>query len=42
VGIDMDHQVHRYFITAKQTEFALGGATAGLLVIGRDLADTPA
>jgi len=42
VGIDMDHLVHRYFITAKQTEFALGGATAGLLVIGRDLADTPA
>lgn len=42
VGIDMDHPVHRYFITAKQTEFALGGATAHLRVIGRDLADTPA
>ena len=42
VGIDMDHQVHRYFVTAKQTEFALGGATAALRVIGRDLADTPA
>jgi alkylation response protein AidB-like acyl-CoA dehydrogenase len=42
VGIDTDHPVHRYFITAKQTEFALGGATAQLLVIGRDLADTPA
>ena len=42
VGIDMDHPVHRYFITAKQTEFALGGATAALLIIGRDLADTPA
>jgi len=42
VGIDMDHQVHRYFITAKQIEFALGGATSRLLVIGRDLADTPA
>ena len=42
VGIDMDHTVHRYFITAKQTEFALGGATAALRVIGRDLADTPA
>lgn len=41
VGIDMDHPVHRYFITAKQTEFALGGATAQLRVIGRDLADTP-
>lgn len=42
VGIDIDHPVHRYFITAKQTEFALGGATAQLRVIGRDLADTPA
>lgn len=40
VGIDMDHPVHRYFITAKQTEFALGGATAALRVIGRELADT--
>jgi len=42
VGIDMDHPVHRYFITAKQTEFAVGGATAALRLIGRDLADTPA
>jgi alkylation response protein AidB-like acyl-CoA dehydrogenase len=42
VGIDMDHPVHRYFITAKQTEFALGGATAALRTIGRELADTPA
>ncbi len=42
VGIDTDHPVHRYFITAKQNEFALGGATAQLLIIGRDLADAPA
>jgi alkylation response protein AidB-like acyl-CoA dehydrogenase len=42
VGIDMDHPVHRYFLAAKQTEFALGGATAQLLRIGRELADTPA
>lgn len=42
VGIDTDHPVHRYFISAKQTEFALGGATAQLRVIGRELADTPA
>ena len=42
VGIDVDHPVHRYFITAKQTEFALGGATAHLRAIGRDLADAPA
>jgi alkylation response protein AidB-like acyl-CoA dehydrogenase len=42
VGIDTDHPVHRYFITAKQIEFALGGATAALRLIGRELADTPA
>lgn len=42
VGIDMDHPVHRYFLTAKQTEFAIGGATGQLLSIGRELADTPA
>ena len=42
VGIDTDHPVHRYFLAAKQTEFALGGATAQLLKIGRELADTPA
>ena len=42
VGIDMDYPVHRYFITAKQNEFALGGATAQLRIIGRDLADAPA
>ena len=27
VGIDIDHPVHRYFLAAKQTEFAVGGAT---------------
>jgi alkylation response protein AidB-like acyl-CoA dehydrogenase len=42
VGIDMDHIAHRYFITAKQTEFVLGGATGQLRRIGRDLADAPA
>lgn len=42
VGIDIDHPVHRYFLAAKQTEFAVGGATAALLAIGRELADTPA
>jgi len=41
VGIDIDHPVHRYFLAAKQTEFALGGATGQLLRIGRELADTP-
>ena len=41
VGIDVDHPVHRYFLAAKQTEFALGGATGALLGIGRELAETP-
>lgn len=42
VGIDTDHPVHRYFLAAKQCEFALGSATGHLLSIGRELADTPA
>jgi 3-oxocholest-4-en-26-oyl-CoA dehydrogenase beta subunit len=42
VGIDVDHPVHRYFLAAKQTEFAVGSATGQLLRIGRELADTPA
>ncbi|MFV0493686.1 acyl-CoA dehydrogenase family protein [Mycobacterium sp.] len=42
VGVDTDHPVHRYFLAAKETEFALGGATGQLLRIGRELADTPA
>ncbi len=42
VGIDTDHPVHRYFLSAKQTEFAVGSATGQLLRIGRELADTPA
>jgi len=42
VGIDTDHPVHRYFLAAKQAEFALGSATGALLAIGRELADTPA
>ncbi len=42
VGIDLDHPVHRYFLVAKQNEFAVGSATGQLLRIGRELADTPA
>ncbi|SDG64887.1 Acyl-CoA dehydrogenase [Lentzea fradiae] len=30
-GIDMSHNVHRYFTAAKRNEFELGGATAQLL-----------
>jgi alkylation response protein AidB-like acyl-CoA dehydrogenase len=41
VGIDTDHPAHRYFLAAKQIEFAVGGATSQLLRIGRELADTP-
>src|SRR6478672_4216590 len=41
VGIDTDHPVHRYFLAAKETEFAVGSATGQLLRIGRELADTP-
>ncbi|GJF16730.1 acyl-CoA dehydrogenase [Mycolicibacterium cyprinidarum] len=41
VGIDTDHPVHRYFLAAKQSEFAVGSATGALLAIGRELADTP-
>lgn len=41
VGIDTDHPIHRYFLAAKQAEFALGGATGQLLAIGHDLAQTP-
>ncbi|OSC42094.1 acyl-CoA dehydrogenase family protein [Mycobacterium decipiens] len=42
VGVDTDHPVHRYFLAAKQTEFALGGATGQLRRIGHELAETPA
>lgn len=42
VGVDTDHPVHRYFLSAKETEFALGGATGQLRQIGRELAEIPA
>jgi hypothetical protein len=42
VGVDTDHPVHRYFLSAKETEFALGSATGQLRRIGRELAETPA
>ena len=40
VGIDLDYPLHRYFLAAKQNEFALGGATAQLRRIGATLAST--
>lgn len=42
VGVDTDHPVHRYFLAAKEIEFALRGATGQLRRIGKELADTPA
>lgn len=41
-GIDMDGSTHRYFTAAKRTEFALGGATSQLRLLGAELAATPA
>ena len=38
MGIDVTYPVHRYFVAAKQHEFALGGATAQLRRIGAALA----
>ncbi|WP_406691747.1 acyl-CoA dehydrogenase family protein [Saccharopolyspora sp. ID03-671] len=38
VGIDLDHELHRYFVAAKRGEFSLGGATAQLRRIGAGLA----
>ena len=38
VGIDMDGDIHRYFVAAKYNEFALGGATVQLRRIGAALA----
>ena len=40
VGIDLDYPLHRYFVAAKQNEFALGGATAQLRRIGAALASS--
>jgi len=38
VGVDVSHPIHRYFLAAKDTEYALGGATAHLLALGELLA----
>lgn len=38
VGIDVDHDVHRYFVAAKRGEFAGGGATPQLHRLGGLLA----
>ncbi|GAC68081.1 acyl-CoA dehydrogenase family protein [Gordonia soli] len=41
VGLDTSHPVHRYFLRAKQNEFALGSAPITLRRIGRVLAAQP-
>ncbi|QWF77553.1 acyl-CoA dehydrogenase family protein [Amycolatopsis sp. CA-230715] len=40
VGIDTEHEMHRYFVAAKRNEFALGGATAQLRELGGLLASS--
>lgn len=41
VGIDTSHPLHRYFLRAKQNEFATGSATTALRRIGAALAAEP-
>ena len=38
-GIDVEHQLHRYFLAAKRAEFEFGGATAALRTLGGILAE---
>jgi alkylation response protein AidB-like acyl-CoA dehydrogenase len=38
IGADLEYPIHRYFLWAKQTEYALGGATAHLARLGSLLA----
>jgi len=41
VGVDMDYELHRYFLWNKQIEFTLGGATQQLISLGAALAAEP-
>jgi alkylation response protein AidB-like acyl-CoA dehydrogenase len=41
VGVDMDYELHRYFLWNKQVEFSLGSATQQLLSLGASLAAEP-
>jgi alkylation response protein AidB-like acyl-CoA dehydrogenase len=40
IGVDLDYPIHRFFLRSKALELALGGATAQLVRLGRDLAAT--
>jgi acyl-CoA dehydrogenase len=42
MGVATEYPIHRYFVAAKQIEFALGGATEQRLRIGARLAAQPA
>jgi 3-oxocholest-4-en-26-oyl-CoA dehydrogenase beta subunit len=39
IGADLEYPIHRFFLWAKQTEYALGGATAHLARLGSLLAE---
>lgn len=41
-GVDLDNDVHRYFLAAKHNEFVLGNATEQLRSLGKILAEEPA
>jgi acyl-CoA dehydrogenase len=41
VGIDLDHELHRYFVSAKRNEFTVGAATTQLRRLGTLLASPP-
>jgi alkylation response protein AidB-like acyl-CoA dehydrogenase len=40
LGSDVDYPIHRYFLWSKALELQLGGASATLARLGRDLAQT--
>jgi alkylation response protein AidB-like acyl-CoA dehydrogenase len=37
IGVDMDYPMHRFFLRAKDIEFALGGASTQLATIWTQL-----
>jgi alkylation response protein AidB-like acyl-CoA dehydrogenase len=40
IGVDLDYPIHRYFVWSKALELTLGGATAHLVRLGRDMAQS--
>ncbi len=40
LGVDIDYPIHRYFLWSKSLELSLGAATAQLVRLGRDMAQT--